>query len=152
MNRFSTVDPLPRQIYLTAQRLQIHADKALQPFSITLEQLRPLKILHHSGGAIAQRRLCELAEKTPANMTRILDRLVAKDLVERKPNPDDRRAFTVVMTKNGKELIRKVEDLFTAFLHQVLAGISEKDETACRKVLDQITRNLADMIPENAKK
>jgi len=152
MTLISSNDPLPRLIYLTSLRLQIHTDKALQPFGITLEQLRPLKILRHGGGAIGQRQLCELAEKTPANMTRILDRLASKGLVERRPDPEDRRAFTVVLTKDGKKLIQQVENLFAAFLKQVLAGISKKEEKACREVLEKITVNLARITTEETGK
>jgi len=141
-------ESLPRQIYLTSLQLQIHADKGLQPFGITLEQLRPLKLLSAAGGAVGQRQLSEMANKTPANMTRILDRLAAKGLVERQPDPEDRRAFTVVLTTDGKDMVSKAESLFSAYLQQVLTGISEQEEKVCRTVLDTIMMNLAGLEKE----
>lgn len=143
---------LPRLIYLTSLRLQIHADKVLQPFGITLEQLHPLKILEREGGTIGQRQLCALTGKTPANMTRILDRLAAKGLVERRPDPEDRRAFTVVLTRAGVELVNQVVNLFTGYLDQVLHGISAEEEAACRQALQQITENLAGLAPDDIQK
>jgi len=141
----TTEDPLPRLIYVTALELQARADRMLAPFGLTLEQFRPLKFLQEAGGTVGQRRLCELAGKTPANMTRILDRLVAKELVLRQPDPDDRRAFLVTITPVGDRLVTQVLDIFTAYTQRVLAGVSPADEAACRRVLEQISANLADL-------
>lgn len=140
---------LPRLIYLTSLRIQIHADKLLQPLGITLEQLHPLKILSHGGGAIGQRQMCALAGKTPANMTRILDRLATKGFIERRPDPEDRRAFTIILTAAGRELVEKAVGLVTGYREQVLAGIDEQDEAICRRVLQRIAENLAGLAPED---
>ena len=145
-------DSLPRLIYLTSLRLQIHADRMLLPFGITLEQLHPLKILSHGGGAVSQRQMCAISGKTPANMTRILDRLANKGLVERRPDPDDRRAFTVVLTSAGEKMIAQVVTMFTGYLDQVLDGIAEAEEAACRRVLQRIAQNLAGLAPDDLQK
>jgi len=145
-------DTLLRQIYQTAIRLQLHADKALQPFAITLEQLHPLKILSRGGGAIGQRQLCALTGKTPANMTRILDRLANKGFIERRPDPEDRRAFTIVLTPAGEELVEQAIGLVTGYREQVLAGIDEQDETVCRRVLRRISGNLDGLASEEIQK
>jgi MarR family transcriptional regulator for hemolysin len=151
MQTCQTEDVLPRLIYLTSLRLQIHADKLLQPLGITLEQLHPLKILGREGGTIGQRQMCALSGKTAANMTRILDRLAHKGLIERQPDPGDRRAFTIVLTQLGQELSEQAMTLFTGYLDQVLAGIDEQDEAVCRRVLQRIDRNLSFLAPEEIK-
>lgn len=145
-------DVLPRQIYLTSLRLQLYADKVLQPLGITLEQLHPLKILSHGGGAIGQRQMCALAGKTPANMTRILDRLANKGFIERRPDPEDRRAFTIVLTDAGEELIEQAVGLVTSYREQVLTGINEQEEAVCRRVLQRIAENLAGLAPEDTQR
>lgn len=136
-------DVLPRLIYLTSLQLQLHADKVLQPLGITLEQLHPLKILSRGGGAVGQRQMCALSGKTPANMTRILDRMANKGLIARQPDPEDRRAFTIVLTPAGEDLIEQAMALFSGYLDQVLAGVGEEDEAVCRRVLLRINQNLA---------
>lgn len=142
-------DSLPRLIYQTSLRLQIHADKVLLPFGITLEQFQPLKILEQGGGSVGQRQICGLAGKTPANMTRILDRLAGKNFIERRPDPEDRRAFTIVLTPVGRELVEQVVGLFTSYLDQVLTGIDEADEAVCRRVLRRISENLDRIAPKD---
>lgn len=142
-----TDDVLPRLIYLTSLQIQIHADRVLQPLGITLEQLHPLKILNSGGGAIGQRQMCALAGKTPANMTRILDRLANKGFIERRPDPEDRRAFTIILTAAGRELAEQAVDLVTGYREQVLTGINDHDEAVCRRVLQRIAENLAALGP-----
>jgi len=152
MKESPTDNALPRLIYQTSLRLQLHADKVLQSFGITLEQLQPLKLLSQKGGAIGQRQLCVLAGKTPANMTRILDRLAVKSLVQRQPDPDDRRAVKVVLTLEGEKLLDLAVNLFAGYLDKVMAGVSAQDETVCRRVLEKITLNLAELEPEGVHK
>lgn len=152
MQTCQSEDVLPRLIYLTSLRLQIHADKLLQPLGITLEQLHPLKILGREGGTIGQRQMCALSGKTPANMTRILDRLANKGFIERQPDPADRRAFTLLLTQTGRKLIEQAVALFTGYLDLVLNGIDEQDEAVCRRVLLQIDRNLDGLAPEEIQK
>jgi len=149
MRTTHTDDALPRLIYLTSLRLQIHADKLLQPLGITLEQLHPLKILEREGGAVGQRQMCTLSGKTPANMTRILDRLANKGFIERQPDPGDRRAFTIVLTPAGDELFKQAVTLFTGYQDKVLTGIDEQDEAVCRRVLQRIAQNLDAIVPED---
>jgi MarR family transcriptional regulator for hemolysin len=152
MRTCQSEDALPRLIYLTSLRLQIQTDKVLQPFGITLEQLHPLKILHQEGGTIGQRLMCERTGKTPANMTRILDRLAGKGLVERRPDPEDRRAFTIVLTQAGGDLVNQTVDLFSGYLDQVMDGISGLEEATCRQVLQRIGQNLDGLMPEDFQK
>ncbi len=142
-------NPLPRLIYLTSIELQAHADEVLRPYELTLEQFHPLKIILLEGGAVGQSSLCGLASKTPANMTRILDRLAAKDFIERRPDPLDRRAFIVHLTPEGERLVNEVAELFAGYLNKiVMNGISSKDEECCRRVLKRINDNLSRITPD----
>jgi DNA-binding MarR family transcriptional regulator len=134
--------PLPRLIYLTSLALQGHADVLLKPYDLTLEQFHPLKITLLEGGAVGQRDLCGLAGKTPANMTRILDRLAAKGFLERQPDPKDRRAFIIRLTASGEKLVNEAADLFASYLDKIMRDISAQDEKICREVLERIDKNL----------
>ncbi len=142
-------NPLPRLIYLTSIELQAHADEVLRPYELTLEQFHPLKIIFLEGGDVGQSSLCGLASKTPANMTRILDRLAAKNFIERRPAPLDRRAFIIHLTPGGEKLVNEVAELFASYLNKiVMNGISSADEECCRRVLKQINDNLGRITPD----
>lgn len=140
-------NPLPRLIYQTSLGLQGHADELLRPYDLTLEQFHSLKILLIEGGSVGQRDLCALTTKTPANLTRILDRLALKEFIERQPDPKDRRAFIINLTNTGERLINELMVIFSSYLDQILANITPDDTEACLRVLAQIMANLNQIVP-----
>ncbi len=130
-----------RLIYLTAQRLGNHAEKLLAPHGLTLEQLQLLKHLDCVNG-ISQRAVGELTNKTPANITRILDRLESKNLIVRKKDPFDRRTTLVLLAKNGEPLLEQVQEVLDTFTTTFLAGVSAQDQETVIRALLTIDKNL----------
>ena len=130
-----------RLIYLTAQRLGNQAERFLAPYGLTLEQLQLLKQLDCDQG-ISQRTLGELTDKTPANVTRILDRLEAKHLILRRDDPADRRTTLVLLTPKGTPLLKQMEEVLEEFSIAFLTGINKQDQETASRVLQTIKRNL----------
>ncbi|MBB5192384.1 MarR family transcriptional repressor of emrRAB [Silvimonas terrae] len=83
--------------------------------------------------------LAEATGESRANVTRICDELVAKELLSREPNPEDRRRIDLYLAPHGdelvKELLPKIQDYaFVAF--QVLSGDEcDQLETILKKLL-----------------
>ena len=138
---------LGRLIYFTAQELSNFAEKVLKPYDLTLEQFHLLKNMPEDMG-LTQRQLGDIANKKPANMTRILDRLEAKGLVVRRDNPEDRRAALVSLTDKGLELVAKVHGGFELFSNRFVAGISEQEQETVKNVLKKMSENLREMTNE----
>lgn len=130
-----------RQIAVTGQLMRNFADQRLKGFDLTVEQLQLLKQLTIDFGT-PQNVLGEAAAKSPANITRILDRLEKKNRVVRRPNPDDRRSSLVFLTPEGKRLQQEVLSLFQGLRRQLLEGVSEKDRHCAVTVLMAITANI----------
>ena len=134
-------DSLGRLIYLTSQTMRNHIERVLKPYDLTGEQFHLLKSMDIAVGR-PQSELCELVGKTPANITRILDRLEKKELIIRRKNPDDRRSSLVLKTQNGLRLSSEVSALFTALGTRIEEDIKPEDVVVFRKVLSQIDTNL----------
>ncbi len=139
-------ESLGRLIYVTAQDIKNFAEKILQPCGLTLEQFHMLKNMSEGSG-MSQRKLGELVNKTPANITRILDRLEAKSLVRRYNSPEDRRASVVKLTPEGQKLVHEVFSIFESFSTSLTEGITEKEQQVTRDVLGRLSRNLHLMSP-----
>ncbi len=143
-NRHSTTEiaaeTIPRLIYHTAQNLKNLAEKILKPYDLTIEQFHPLKILSVKPG-LSQRQIGDECNKSAANLTRILDRLQKKNLIERQENPDDRRASLVFLTKPGESLVKEVTGILDSFAEKCLAGITHKDQQVIRRSLEKMTDN-----------
>ena len=99
-------EPIPRLIYYTAQDLKNLAEKILKPYELTIEQFQPLKSLAFTPG-LSQRQIGDACNKSAANLTRILDRLQKKNLIERRANPADRRTSLVFLTSQGESLVNE---------------------------------------------
>ena len=141
-----------RLIYFAAQEMSNFAEKVLKPYDLTLEQFHLLKNMPPDGQGLTQRELGEVANKKPANMTRILDRLGKKGLIVRRDNPDDRRVALVYLTEKGLTLVKKVHGGFEEFSKRLVMCASEKEQETTKKVLQQISKNLLEMTDELSKR
>jgi DNA-binding MarR family transcriptional regulator len=137
-------ESLGRLIYLSAQDIKNYAEKILSPYGLTLEQLNLLKNMSRERG-MSQRSLGELVNKTPANITRILDRLEAKSLITRHISPEDRRTFHVFLTEEGLTVLDQAIGILESFSTKLTAGIGQEEQRATCATLDKIARNLRTM-------
>lgn len=87
-----------------AQQITRRARELLAPHDVTPVQYAVLKVLSHarsmSGVEIGKRMVLD-----SASITGILDRMESQGLVERKPNPTDRRAQLIVTTHRANKLL-----------------------------------------------
>ena len=58
------------------------------------------------------RRVSEATAQPPSTLTGLLDRLERRGLIERRPNPRDRRSTLVVLTRDGRSASRRVSAAF----------------------------------------
>lgn len=110
----------------------------VKPFKITTQQYNVLRILrgqgnnHLSVNAISNRMIDKMS-----NVSRLVDKLVEKKLVERKTNNIDRRQMDIRVTKVGLELIQKVEDTEEK-LFDKLKNLSEPEAKQLNNLLDKL--------------
>ncbi len=133
-----------RLIALTGQAMRSYADQRLKSYDLTVEQLQVLKQTDLESGQ-PQRELSLLTGKSPANMTRILDRLEKKNRIVRKRNPDDRRSSLVFLTKDGEMLRDEVTNLFEGLRSELVDGIEAEKQLIAIEVLRGIRKNIEKM-------
>src|SRR5271156_6903391 len=66
-----------------------------------------LRLLRAAAG-LSQQELAGRLQIHPSRLVAILDNLEKRGFVERRPNPDDRRLYSVHLTKNGGEMLEKI--------------------------------------------
>jgi DNA-binding MarR family transcriptional regulator len=70
-------------------------------------------------------RVKELADEvvlSPTAMSRFVDRVEAAGYVQRRPDPDDRRALQVTLTDEGVELLRRMWPVYAAGIERHFAA------------------------------
>jgi MarR family transcriptional regulator for hemolysin len=74
------------------------------------------------------------------SLVRLLDELTASGHIERRDDPDDRRAKTIWLTQDGQELADRVERVIASLRDRVLRNVDDADIEAAYRVLDAIVR------------
>lgn len=108
-------------------------------FGVTLEQWILLKRIYEElETGISQVELANTTFKEPAAVTRTLDILQRKELIERLPNPDDRRAFLIQLSDEGKTLVERMTPLVQAMRKEAFAGLNDDEMNTLKKLINSI--------------
>lgn len=116
-------------------------EAAAQEHGLTLPQWRALATLYKQGG-LSQSALAQSIESDPMTVSGLLERLEAKGLVERKPDPQDSRAKIASITDTAQALIDDMHKVADDLFDQAFDGIDEKDRQAAMNVLERLQTNL----------
>jgi DNA-binding MarR family transcriptional regulator len=117
------------------RRLTRRLAAVLAHHDCTVERWRALNLLAHG----ESHRMSELAEFTqlpPASLTRLVDGLVADNLVHRKPDPRDRRGVLVHITERGQTLKHALSERIVA--EHMLGDVDEREAAALLDALSSV--------------
>lgn len=123
----------------------------LKPYGITPEQWSVLYQIHLEEG-INQKQISVRTDKDQPTITRILDVLDKKQLIQRKADPSDRRAFLIFMTPAVKLLIEDTIPLEVRLNEELIQGVTDEQLQCLHQVMMQIQHNIENIltIPENS--
>ena len=96
----------------------------------------------HERGDLTQIQIAELTYKDKPAITRMLDRLIERDLVQKAASPADRRAMVVSLTPAGEALRNAIVPLTVGFLETACAGISDADLAVTVATLKRIAAQI----------
>ena len=75
---------------------------------------------------ISQKELSELLEVEPITVARLIDRLEARGMVERRPDPRDRRIWRLHLLPPARDVLHEIDDQRADMTRMVTAGIDEE--------------------------
>lgn len=130
-----------RLVYLTSMALKKYMENRLKPYDLTTEQFQVIKQLDLEEGK-TQSVVCGAVDKSPANITRILDRLEKKGCVERRVNPADRRSSLVCLTPAGRALLDEVVIGLQGYEQEITEGLDERQLGLLKDGLQRLLTNL----------
>ena len=131
-----TERPLFTSLARATLMLESLQQECLEPIGITFVEYSVLRVL--MDGTMSLSRLAEAAVRTTGGMTKIVDRLERRGLVERTPDPSDRRGVLIGLTEDGRELSRKASDAYSIGRDRILERLSASDRKAIERGLDRL--------------
>ena len=136
-------------LYETARLLSKRFDQRSKSLGLTRAQCQALAYLvYHEG--INQSGLADLLELEPISVARLIDRMAQAGWVERRPDPQDRRAWRLFITEKAKPLFAEMIEVGREVRAEALAGFTTEEGDRIMELLLRTRRNLSDKTFEPA--
>ncbi len=130
-------------IIATARELRSAFDERLAVLGLNLSQASLLAYVTDFGSS-TQTELAEMVGLGRAATGTMIDQLERRGLLERRPDPDDRRVWLVAATPEGERLVEDFYDLDRGLRAEFRRGISREDRHQLADLLDRLGTNIAE--------
>lgn len=114
------------QLLRTAETLWNSSRVFFAKWDISTSQFNVLNVLRDQPEGLTQIELSRLLIMHRSNVTGLVDRLESRGLIQRKENPNDRRAYRVVLTPAGTRLIQKILPAYYAAAEEIWGDLPVK--------------------------
>jgi DNA-binding MarR family transcriptional regulator len=126
-------------IQLTADRLSRRGAAVMKQYDVSPAQYNTLRILRGAGTAgLACSEIAERMINHDPDITRMLDRLEKRGLVQRCRDQKDRRVITARITKEGLQLLQSMDAPLRDFLRQLLSRVGQTKLRSLVRLLDEV--------------
>lgn len=117
------------------------AKRFFEKADLTMQQYNILRILRGAGKPLSTLQIRQRMLDKMSDTSRIVDRLLKKDLVEKVVCKNDRRLVDVTISDKGLTLLNKL-DSHTHELDSHLTGISEDEARVMNQLLDKLRKSI----------
>ena len=114
----------------------------LDRFEITSQQFNILRILRGAGEPLSTLQIRQRMLDKMSDTSRIVDRMVLKELVQKVIRASDKRLVDVTLALKGQQLLEKMDE-FQVEMDSILKNLSEEEARTLNNLLDKI-RNAGD--------
>lgn len=121
-------------------------ERRVAHLGLTLTQWRAIAQLARQEG-INQATLADRLEVSPISLTRMIDRMEKAGWVERRPDPADRRAVSLHLTRKVQPLLESMYEAGAEANETALRGISRDARGRLQRALEQVKGNLREGPP-----
>ncbi len=118
-------------------RFERRTSEVLAKHGLTRSQFDVLATLWHGEG-ICQQELAERLLVTKGNVVGLIDRVGAAGWVERRPDPDDRRAHRLYLTKKGRDIVAKAFPSIVALNQIIFGALNEAELKTLKSLVDRL--------------
>ncbi len=133
----------------TARAIRRAYEMRLARLELNLTQASLLAFLFEAG-PITQSRLASRLEMGRAATGLVIDTLEERGLIERRANPEDRRAWLIALRPNGVDLIRQITLIDTKLRAELRTGIPRPERQQLARLLERLRMNLLGVLDASA--
>ncbi|MBQ1019447.1 winged helix-turn-helix transcriptional regulator [Micromonospora sp. D93] len=119
-----------------ARRMRLRSESVLAPLGLRPRHLVALTVLR-AGGGTGQQALAAILEMDSTNIVGLLNDLEAKQLIERRRSPEDRRRHVVELTEDGTKRLSEAECALAGAEDEVLGALDPAERETLYKLLSR---------------
>jgi MarR family transcriptional regulator for hemolysin len=125
-----------------ARHMRTTFDQRVEKIGLTGAKWRVIAVVLHCPGT-TQRNIASLLDVTEVTAGRLVDRLCESGYLERRADPDDRRAYRVYLTKAARPLLKQLKQIAMLSEREALAGMSDEDLKRFESYMDIVAQNVS---------
>jgi DNA-binding MarR family transcriptional regulator len=129
-SRAAVLRPVPSSGGRVVARLARQVERAVDPLELSLAQYRVLALL--GDGSSASSALAAQLAVSPPSISSVVDGLVTRGLVERRPDPADRRRLALLLTGAGTTLLADADQAVSDRLAEIATYLDDDVEPTLR--------------------
>jgi DNA-binding MarR family transcriptional regulator len=130
------------QIICTGHWITDRVNQELKELGTTEPQYNVLRTLKAANGKpITVQQILDKMVQRSSNVTRIVDKLISKGLVERKECPTNRRKMDITITKQGLSFLQKLDKKVDAFNQPLMENLNETELKTLKKLILKLKSN-----------
>lgn len=129
------------QLVETSRLMRTYVDQRAREHGTTRAQWGVLARLRRQEG-LNQAALAEQMDLQPISLARLLDRLQGQDMIERREDPADRRAYRLYLTPAGRRLVDDLDEVRGAIAQELLGEVGDQAVLSALETLGTIRERI----------
>ena len=135
----SEQEKLMINIIYSANLLNLITSRLFKSYDISPQQYNVLRILRgQKGKSIALMDIKHRMLDKSSNVSRLVDKLISKDLINRSVSSKDRRRIEIVITSRGLSVLNEIDVIMADMNYKIKAIISDENAKETNLILDQL--------------
>lgn len=135
----SEQEKLMINVIYSANLLNLITSRLFKPYDLSPQQYNVLRILRgQKGKSIALMDIEHRMLDKSSNVSRLVDKLISKDLVNRSVSSKDRRRIEIIITSRGKSVLKEIDVILADMNSKIKAIISDDNAKQTNRILDQL--------------
>ena len=139
--------PILRLNAILHRRIHMYFDRQLKPYGLSFTHFRMLVYLAHNEGT-RQEDIRAFIDADKGGVAHSIKRLVEKGYVARERDPQDKRAYTIRLTDEGRAFFEEFASVMQEWTDQMVAGFSSEELKLAEGFLQRMADNACALLDD----
>lgn len=125
-----------------ARAYKTSADKVAAQYGLSQATAWPAVVISQMGNGVRPGEVADAMGMDPSSVVRVIDQLIAAELLIRQEDANDRRARLLTLTDDGRERVRQIGEAMRPFRRELFRDIEQAELETCLKVLEKLGQSI----------